>query len=364
MASSYLHLGILLGLLALAKGYKRVCYYRGLIPASAFDATICTHINYAFAGMTVDSIGPRNQKDVDNWNDLQAKKKENPNLKILISAGGGGSKVYHETLKTEASQLKFIQQSMVFLRKYNFDGIDIDFEGFLVTEKEAFGKFIERFRNAIDKEDTKGKPKLLLTAAIAATRWGMSLIRMDIMARDLDFINMMSYDWNLYSTVFKWTGHNSPLFPRPDEKDYMRQWNIEWAANFMHSVGVPKEKIIVGLAIYGRSFILADAAKHDVHSPSVGTGTTYAFYTICKFLKNGYQSAFDQYSKVPYAWQGTTWITYDDKQSIYQKVKWIRDIGKFGGAMTWSIDMDDYDGKQCSNSSKFLLHEIIREILP
>ena len=40
----------------------------------------------------------------------------------------------------------------------------------------------------------------------------------------------------------------------------------EWAANYWHSNGCPKEKLIIGLATYGRGFMLCDETETEIGS--------------------------------------------------------------------------------------------------
>lgn len=79
-------------------------------------------------------------------------------------------------------------------------------------------------------------------------------------------------------------------------------------------------------------------------------------------LLNGASYIWDDEMKVPYAIQGDQWVGFDDEKSIRHKMKWIKDNG-FGGAMVWTVDMDDFSGKVCGGDVKYPLIGAMREEL-
>lgn len=66
--------------------------------------------------------------------------------------------------------------------------------------------------------------------------------------------------------------------------------------------------------------------------------------------------------KVPYAISGDQWIGFDDERSIRNKMKWIKDNG-YGGAMVWTVDMDDFTGTFCGGDVKYPLIGAMRFVL-
>ena len=50
-----------------------------------------------------------------------------------------------------------------------------------------------------------------------------------------------------------------------------------WGANYWVSLGAPKDKLVIGLATYGRSFTLSNAAENAVRSPASGPATSGDF---------------------------------------------------------------------------------------
>ena len=45
-----------------------------------------------------------------------------------------------------------------------------------------------------------------------------------------------------------------------------------WSIDYWLNMGVPKDKLVVGLATYGMSFTLVDPRQHGVHAPARGGG--------------------------------------------------------------------------------------------
>ena len=154
-----------------------VCYYSswaiyrhgdGNFTASDIDANLCTHVIYAFAELDATTF---TIKSKDPWADLSPAegghydlygetvklKQQNPELKVLLAVGGwnAGSEVFSNMAQTEDSRSSFIQSSVAFLRKYEFDGLDIDWEypgsagsdnGGRPEDKQNFVLLIQEFK--------------------------------------------------------------------------------------------------------------------------------------------------------------------------------------------------------------------------
>ena len=77
---------------------------------------------------------------------------KNPNLKVLISCGGWGPyyQDFSEISGSEANRTKFSNSVVKFLREYDFDGIDIDWEFPVTGKKEVY--------DPVKPTDELGKP--------------------------------------------------------------------------------------------------------------------------------------------------------------------------------------------------------------
>lgn len=228
----------------------------------------------------------------------------------------------------------------------------IDFFLYFVELREAFEAEAQEIL----------KQRLILTAAVPV---GPDNVRsgydVPAVASYLDFINLMAYDFH-----GKWereTGHNAPLFAPSSDSEWRKQLSVDNAAKLWVKLGTPKEKLIIGMPTYGRTFTMSNIAKTGPNSPASGGGKQgeytkeggfLAYYEICEMLQKGALYVWDDEMKVPYAIDHDQWVGFDDERSVRNKMNWIKENG-YGGAMVWTIDMDDFTGNICSGNLKYPL---------
>lgn len=104
----------------------------------------------------------------------------------------------------------------------------------------------------------------------------------------LDFINLMAYDFH-----GKWereTGHNAPLFAPSSDSEWRKQLCVDHAASMWVKLGAPKDKLVIGMPTYGRTFTLSNTANFKVNAPASGGGKAgdytkeggfLAYYEVC-----------------------------------------------------------------------------------
>lgn len=301
-------------------------------------------------------------------------KKGNPSLKVLIAIGGWsfGTAKFKEMSATRYSRQTFIYSAIPFLRKRGFDGLDIDWEYPKGNDdKKNYVLLLKELKEAFDAEAQEvRKPRLLLTAAVPVgpdnVRGGYDV---PAVASYLDFINVMAYDF--HGKWEKETGHNAPLYAPSSDSEWRKQLSVDHAANLWVRLGAPKEKLVIGMPTYGRSFTLSNPSRHGVNSPASGGGKAglytkeegfVAYYEICEMLLNGAVYVWDDEMKVPYLVDENQWVGFDDERSIRHKMKWIKSSG-FAGAMVWTVDMDDFNGTVCGGNVKYPLIGAMREEL-
>lgn len=185
-------------------------------------------------------------------------------------------------------------------------------------------------------------------------------------------VSLQNFNNNLAWDGHDFTGHNTPLYRHPLDEKYEPYFNANDTVNYWLEAGLPKEKLIMGMALYGRGFTLQRAENHGLYDTATG-GIPQGPYTrqagiwgyneICeKFMTemNQWKIVMDEHIKAPYAYNGRNWIGYEDVESIYYKAEYARKMD-LGGAMVWSLETDDFRGK-CHGEKYALLKTIVKTL--
>ncbi|KAK7113633.1 chitinase-3-like protein 1 [Littorina saxatilis] len=371
-------------LVATAEDKKMIaCYFTnwsqyrtgvGSFKTEHIDPHLCTHLFFAFAKINET----RNTIEHIEWNydtvlhpGILKLKQANPKLKLILSVGG-----YNAALSgwTSASQMgnvnTFANNVVSYLRRDQFDGVDIDWEVPDQTTKSGYFRLMKALRSAIDKEQVgNGEERLLLITDVAANKNKVQYYSPYQLAKVVDYVIVMAYDF--YGSWSEVIGHHSPLFlqdKEPADSFFSQHQGVEmWRQS-----GVPLDKLVLGLAAYGRSMLLTSTSvhrpgdrftgKYPAGAPYTKEAGFYAYYEACNFVKQGvWTEVYMPNARVPYVY-GTlntqaVWIGYDNPKSITEKSVYAVSRG-MAGVMLWALDFDDFTGTVCGNGKYPLLKAI------
>ena len=135
----------------------------------------------------------------------------NRDLKTLIAIGGWneGSRRFSPLVADSSRRKTFIRSAIRFLRQYNFDGLDLDWEyptfrdGGKPEDRNNYAKFVVEMREAFELEAKQtGKDRLLITMAVPASlEYAGKGFDIRTLNRALDFFNLLTYDYHSGNSV-------------------------------------------------------------------------------------------------------------------------------------------------------------------
>jgi chitinase len=321
--------------------------YRGLVNTDRIVANELTHINYAFVDIKNNRAWlHREATDTVNFRHLNLLKQQNAALKILISIGGWTwSKNFSDAVLTDTSRQRFAASAIDIIKKYEMDGIDIDweypsragYEGniYRPEDKQNYTLMFKELRKQLDSLQLKNGRKYLLTTATGAFKSFLDGTEMEKVQQYLDYVNLMTYDFS----GGKIASHHTPLYA---STTYKAQNNSNNAVQLFIAAGVPKDKLVLGVAFYGRVASLAPGAKglgDSVVTYSRGIGFTAIKDSVLK--QPGNKAYRDRHAKAPYMYNKKTrqFITYDNLWSVKKKCKYVKKQN-LAGVMFWEYDSD------------------------
>ncbi|CAL0320152.1 unnamed protein product [Lupinus luteus] len=333
-----------------------------IFPASAINSSLFTHIFYAFLipNYTTYTLQISNSESQSLSKFINTLRTKNPPLKTLISIGGGGSNpnLFAEIVATRAARAALIKSTISVVRRFGFDGVDLDWE-FPKTDEQMsnLGILLREWRHAIDVDSKiSGKPPLLLTAAVyfadnfflSATQRRYPVASIN---SNLDFVNIMSYDF--YGSGNNSTGAPAALF---DPKSNI---NVVSGIILWIRAGLDPKKVVMGLPLYGRKWMLRDHNVNGLGAPAIGvTGFdgTKAFVQIEKFNKEMNATVvYDMDTVSVYSYSNTSWIGYDDPFTVRIKIGFAQALG-LRGYFFWAVGYDsDIITRQASKA--WILYE-------
>lgn len=343
--------------------------YRGLITTEAIDADKLTHINYAFVDVK-DSMAVLTNLRTDsaNFRRLNELKKINPNLKILISIGGWSwSENFSDAVLTPSSRRKFARSSVDIIKRYELDGVDVDWEYpgipgeegniYRPEDKQNFTLMFKEIQKELDSLELLNGKKYELTAAVGGSKSFINNTQMDEVGEILDYVWIMTYD---YGDAL--TSHHTNLYASRHNKDGS---SADKSVRDFLAAGVPAHKIGLGAAFYGKASEAASGKRRGIRQPKVtsntgqrvaaqgmGGGFTKLKNTVIN--KNGYKRHWDNKAKAPYLFNKETkvFITYDDERSLRKKMQYVKKYN-LAGIFFWEYFND---------SEEILLNVIDKEL--
>lgn len=259
-------------------------------------------------------------------------KKANPHLKIVLSLGGLEGERFILSAGTPGDREKFATACSSVCAALHFDGIDLDFEH-LKTEDEShsFTALVRQIREKLP-------PPLTLSITAVCEEWFAECIEVGEIAEYTDCIFLMTYDMRLPGQT---AAHHTALYKSATvcdnmcAADYIRQLELH---------GVRRGKIAIGAAFYSRIWHDVPAGEHFGlgNFGSAGSGDYGPLFSALEeeyINKNGFVLHRDNGSPYLYNEETRTFISFDDTDSVCEKVEFAKNNGLYG-VLCWEYSCD------------------------
>lgn len=268
-------------------------------------------------------------------------------VKLLLSLGGwDASGNFPAIAASQDRRRTFARSCADAIRRYGFDGIDIDWEypGYephngTPADGANYLLMLREVRDTLDALGRASGRRPLLTIAVPAHPSQARGFDVSTAEEVLDFINIMTYDFHgAWDPV---SDHNAPLFAS-GTGDPAQCVDASFRL-YRDTYGFPAARINIGAAFYGRTYRnctdirMPHGGADTVNFPPEGTPHYHAITAVAGRCSR----RWDDQAGVPYlvcdAWNSV--VSYDDEESTALKAQYVVDNG-IRGIIIWELTGD------------------------
>ncbi|KAK5663576.1 hypothetical protein OQA88_4007 [Cercophora sp. LCS_1] len=314
--------------------------YNGDTPGTLNYGCI-NRVYYAYANVTADGGVFLS----DEWADATAPcdgvqgalgslmhlKQRYPHLQVVLSIGGSAST---ETFPIVASNTilrdNFARSARGLVEASGLDGIDVVWEYPCTPEQGAdFLALLAAIRIHLPDD------RYLLTAALPASKQILQNMDLRRCAEYLDMINLTAYDF--YGHWTPKSGHHAQLYAMNKDEPSGAS-----GVQFAMAAGVPGKKILLGIPLYGRSFLHVSGPGHK----NRGAGGEDGVFEYSALPRRGTKEQVDKRAYAAQCVGGDGgFITYDNPETVKMKATFCKQKG-LGGLFYWNAPLDAKDNKR------------------
>ncbi len=309
------------------------------------------YINYSFGGVAngVAVVEDSSQlRTVLSYRDY--------GVRVGLALGGWGAGDFSNAVRTPEARTKFADSIIDLMKKYNFDGVDIDWEypgssAAGIPSHYSDTANLTLFCKELYTKIKAYRSDALLTMAVAAS----TAFDFKNLHPYVDYFNLMTYDHSIGDTN---AYHHSSLY-----SGKYAHTSVNSAVSKLIGWGVPTNKIIIGAAFYGRTSAFSSKEQAKLGGKLTQALTqTYSYTKIEEGIKNGtYVEMFDEEACANYiitsgANTAGRFITYDGIQSVTMKCDYVYEKS-LGGIMFWDYTQDTNGTLVFAINDAFSKHE-------
>ncbi|MCJ1463650.1 hypothetical protein MMC07_002258 [Pseudocyphellaria aurata] len=305
------------------------------------------HDEYADAQMEVDGTSGCLKA-------FTAQKQKHVGLKILLSIGGGGegSKDFAAAAATADSRSNFAKSAEELVKSFKLD-VDWEHPG---DSKQGhdFLSLLRTIRKSLpggNEAENEARTNYVVTAAFPAGEWALKHVPLSEVCEYLDFINLMAYDF--YGSWTKMSGHHSQLQSPNYPRDRETTPSARSAITYLLEKKFPANKILLGIPVYGRSFLgTTDAGQlHSGHAGEEGT------FEYSELPRPGAEEHLEEHLGAAYCVSDDGgFVSYDTAETVQIKANPVKKQG-LARLFYWTATADVSGAKSLIQNGYNALHQ-------
>ncbi|OOB78767.1 MAG: chitinase [Epulopiscium sp. Nele67-Bin001] len=303
---------------------KKICGEYVLGSPLNVDPYLLDFVIYSFALINQDgTFSVYSKMHLEQLSNLKNFK---PDLKVIMAIGGWAADGFSDAALTPKSRFAFAREAQKWVKEYNLDGIDLDWEypgssasGIKSRPEDTanFTLLIEALRMVL------GESAWISVAGIADRNY-IRNVEIAKIAPYINYFNVMTYDFTAGNIDESGNLHQANLY---SSELSFSNISVDLYINNLVQAGMPPEKILVGLAFYGRRGATFTKTYDEIKSNYIN--------------KNGYTIRWDNKAKAPYIvdQEGNFFLSFDNELSIYYKGQYVIE-NCLGGLFSWQSNYD------------------------
>ena len=228
-------------------------------------------------------------------------------------------------LNQSSCRKSFIESSIKTARQYGFQGIDLFWLWpNTASDMTNMGILLDEWRAAVDSElRNSSESKLILTMALYyLPSFEFGSYPIGSIQRNMDWAHVVAYDYHLPLNE-KFIHAHAVLY------DPSSNVNTDYGIRGWLAKGFPPNKLVFGLPYHGYAWTLVNPKENAIGAPSSGRAETEDGSMSYKDIKSyirGYnaKTIFNATFVMNYCIIGSTWINFDDGESIRVKISYAK----------------------------------------
>lgn len=284
--------------------------------------------------------------DWNGWNKVACLKETHPHLRVIMSVGGWNdtcTQRFSLMTKDFAKRAAFAGNCMSLIEKRNLDGIDIDWEYPKEDDGENYIALLQDLRAGLIALGANTGKTYKLSTCVSGALFPVDMKRV---SQAVDSVKIMAYDYAGSWGDNPAARYHAHLYPASAQENSTSTFTKAYL-----EAGVPPEKLLLGLAPYGKFWkgvpAGSDLSKPGYNQPASGVkGNSISYFdktsknNIRDFLRpeSGFKRYWDDAAKQAFLYNGDldggTWVCYLDDQQITEIVNFAKGL-RLGGIFYW-----------------------------